>query len=68
MNIHIIGPEESCADDGYEVWLNPDELQFQGLCIGAGETKEDAMTDAIQELYSRMRHLSELLWQSRHAA
>lgn len=68
MTIHIIGPEQSCADDGYEVWLNPDELQFQGLCIGVGRTKEEAIADAQRDLLHVARHLSELLWQSRHAA
>lgn len=68
MNIHIVAPEASVADDGYEVWLNTEIQNFDGLCIGVGQTKAAAIADAAKELMCITRQLSELLWQARHAS
>lgn len=40
--IHI----SSDAPDDFEVWLNTDIDDFDGLCIGCGPTREKAIHDA----------------------
>lgn len=63
MNLHILSPEDSLDGDGYEVWLAAERLPFQGLCVGIGKTRDDAMIDAQHELVQLTRRLSELRWQ-----
>lgn len=40
--LHVFGSD----DGGWEVWLNPDSSGL-GLCIGAGDTREEAIADAV---------------------
>lgn len=40
--IHVVS--ESAND--FEVWLNTPIADFDGLCIGCGETREQAVKDA----------------------
>lgn len=34
------------GDNDYEVWLNTESQDFDGLCIGCGSTEDAAMKDA----------------------
>lgn len=61
MNVHIVGPEDSVANDGFEVWL---ERPQEGLCIGVGPSKSQAIADAARELMRVVRRLRELLRES----
>lgn len=39
---------EICEDeDNWQVWLNPDKSRYNGLCIGEGPTKNEALADAV---------------------
>lgn len=44
--IHIL----SEVRDDFEVWLNTDVGEFDGLCIGCGVTREGAIADALDIL------------------
>jgi hypothetical protein len=37
-------------DGEWEVWLNTDIQNFDGLCIGAGKSRDAAVTDAVAVL------------------
>lgn len=41
----------------YEVWLD-EALRFDGLCVGKGLTREDALSDAVVNL---MRYANQAL-------
>lgn len=51
--VHIV----SETPNGYEVWLNTDVGDFDGLCIGCGESREAAVADAISVLEEGVRAL-----------
>ena len=36
--------------DGWEIWLDTDIAEHDGLCVGTGPTRTDALTDAVNEL------------------
>lgn len=67
VNIYMVGPDD--IDQNYEAWLEPGPpMRFNGLCIGAGHTREAALIDAQRELVHTVRYLSELIWQCRQVA
>jgi hypothetical protein len=37
-------------DGEWDVWLNTEDMDFTGLCIGSGETREAAVADAVAAL------------------
>jgi len=42
----------------WEVWLNTEITDYDGLCVGTGRTREDAQRDAAQvfsRAYTRLR-------------
>lgn len=45
-HLHITNRDMWGGDSGWEVWLNTELAAFDGLCIGGGNTKEDAIRDA----------------------
>lgn len=51
--IHIV----SESPNDYEVWLNSDVGDFDGLCIGYGVSREAAVADAIDVLEQGARAL-----------
>jgi hypothetical protein len=62
--IHIIegpgigsgsGGEE--AFDRFEVWLDTDAGRLDGLCVGIGATREEALNSAIQDLQDTIEAL-----------
>lgn len=44
--LHIFGDE----DDGYEVWINTGVCDFDGICVGCGATRQEAIADAVLAL------------------
>lgn len=44
--VHVF---KDTASDDYEVWWNLD-IDFDGLCIGAGKTRREAYDDAYRTL------------------
>ena len=50
-----------CDDDSaaYEVWINPDGPEFSGLCIGTGDTRQEAVADAVKALEWALATLQE---------
>lgn len=51
--IHIL----SELPNDFEVWLNTDVADFDGLCIGCGPTREKAVYDAAVALEKASRAL-----------
>lgn len=49
MPVHIVEPD-GVMHDSYEVWLSTEIQDFDGLCIGTGDTREVALDDARQTL------------------
>lgn len=52
-NVHIL----SERPDDYEVWLNTDVGDFDGLCIGCGQTREEAVAGAVAAFDEGLRKL-----------
>lgn len=38
------------ADDEFQLWLNTEASDFDGLIIGTGDTRQAALVDAVQTL------------------
>jgi hypothetical protein len=51
---HIV----SEAEKDFEVWLNTDISDFDGLCIGCGQTRQDAVNDAVSVLRQALQKLT----------
>lgn len=49
------------ADIDWEVWLNTDKSDFDGLCIGSGTTRELAVEYAIATLSPALNWLQNAL-------
>lgn len=54
-NLHVTG---GGADD-VEVWLNTEVADFDGICIGGGESRRVAVADAIETLERALGILKE---------
>lgn len=54
--LHIAG-----ESDDVEVWLNTLVEDFDGICVGGGESRVEAVTDAIETLEGALRILRERL-------
>jgi hypothetical protein len=55
LTLHII--------EGYgevEIWLDPSTQNYEGVCIGGGVSREDAITDTIAGLEDAVRALKGL--------
>lgn len=44
-DLHVTG-----EDDDVEIWLNTEVADFDGLCIGGGESRQKAVEEAIRTL------------------
>lgn len=55
MKLHVFE-----YDDHVEVWLDPDDLHQQGLCVGHGNTVNEARDDAIGALAITIGRLTRL--------
>lgn len=51
--IHILSEQPN----DFEVWLNTDVGDFDGLCIGCGQSREEAVAGAISVLDEGLRAL-----------
>jgi len=51
--IHIV----SEVKDDFEVWLNTEVGDFDGLCISCGKSREEAVADAIGVFEQGLRKL-----------
>lgn len=51
--IHVI--------DGVQVWLDTERGECDGLCIGVGDDRAEAIRDAIAELRDRLSDLERAL-------
>lgn len=40
----------SSSPDDFEVWLNTDDGDYDGLCIGCGQSRQEAITSAVEVL------------------
>lgn len=38
------------GDLGWAVWLNIEDIDYSGACIGVGETRNDAVGKAVRKL------------------
>lgn len=47
----------SDAEDDWEVWLNTEVADFDGLCVGSGDSREKALADAAETLEAAARIL-----------
>ena len=45
------------SENDWQVWLNTDVTDFDGLCIGCGESRQEAVADAIAVLDEGLRVL-----------
>lgn len=46
------------SNDGeWEVWLDPDGIKFNGLCVGVSDTRDEAVADAVKELEAMVARL-----------
>lgn len=52
--IHIV----SEAENDFEVWLNTNVGDFDGLCIGCGQTRQGAVDDAARVLKQALQKLT----------
>lgn len=53
--LHVIG-----STDDVEVWLNTEVADFDGICIGGGESRKQAIADAITTLEQALAELRRL--------
>lgn len=52
-DLHI----HSSADDDWEVWLNTEVQDYDGLCVGCGNSREKALADAAETFEAAARIL-----------
>lgn len=57
--LHITNHDAWGETGAWEVWLNTEVQQFDGLCIGYGLTREQALIDAQQTLALAIGKLSD---------
>lgn len=43
----------------WQVWLNTEALEFDGLCIGVGTTRDAAVAQAVAALEAVVEHLQQ---------
>lgn len=49
--LKVLDPNDNELIAGdFEVWMDPGPPMFEGLCIGAGRTREGALRSALAEL------------------
>lgn len=53
--------------DEWEVWINCEDMDFTGLCIGVGLTRDIALKEALRALESIVEHLGVLSVETQHA-
>ncbi len=41
----------------WQVWVNTEDLEFTGLCVGTGETRDEAIAVAVKALEAIVEHL-----------
>lgn len=46
----------------WEVWLNTEDMDFTGLCVSAGSTRQEAVTEAVRVLEAVTAKLQEPPW------
>ena len=56
FDLHIVGEQGDV-----EVWLNTKVADFDGIAIGGGETRGEAVRDAIETLGKALKTLKEKL-------
>lgn len=57
--LHITNTDAWGQEAEWEVWLNTEVQRFDGLCIGTGPTREQALIDAQQTLSLAIGKLSD---------
>ena len=57
--IHIIeeGFIEVDSPPNFEIWIDDDTGTCNGLCVGMGSTREEALNSAIQDLQEMIERL-----------
>lgn len=48
--------------DGWEVWINCEDADFTGLCVGWGATRDDAVARAVRALEAVVEKLQGPPW------
>lgn len=48
--LHIVKDLTDGVVTDVEVWLNTGTADYDGMCIGAGETRDDAIAQAVRSL------------------
>lgn len=47
--------------DGFEVWLKTEVAECDGLCIGVGSTRDEALVSAEEDLQVALSDLRDLI-------
>lgn len=62
MNVRVVSPLH--ATDTFDIWLEQGNVKCpEFICIGSGQTPQEALFAAQQEVTRISRYLSELIWQ-----
>lgn len=48
--ISVFEPDESGYHDDWQVWIDTDIGARDGICLGCGETKDEALEQALKAL------------------
>lgn len=47
----------SCKDGEWELWINCEDADFTGVCIGVGQTRDEALAMGIRVIEAIGAHL-----------
>lgn len=51
------------GEDQWDVWLDTEVAEYDGICLGCGETQTEAVIDAIETLEHALRGARQLVAQ-----
>lgn len=59
--LHIVQETERSILQPFEVWLDTDIDECDGLCIGVGSTRDEALASAETDLHVALSELQDLI-------
>lgn len=45
---HVVHIRQEIGGPDFQVWLNTEAMDFDGLCVGSGWSREQAIDDALE--------------------
>lgn len=60
--ISVFEPDDSGFHDDFQVWIDTDIGARDGICLGCGETKPEALRMAIKELTEELNTVKTILY------